>query len=87
MLRVLTWNVQWASGGRLPLVRERLEQADADVLVVTEGSADVIPPGYDVVSPELRAVGVEGIDRRSTNGRPLSDHDGVIVDIEPAGTP
>ena len=52
MLRVLTWNVQWASGGRLPLVCERLAQAGADVLVVTEGSAAVVPPGYDVASAD-----------------------------------
>lgn len=48
-MRIATWNVEWASGRRLPQVRERLAQAAADVLVVTEGSAPVVPPGYDTV--------------------------------------
>lgn len=51
-MRVATWNIGWASGGRRELVRDRLAGLDADVIVVTEGDAAALPDDYTVVSPD-----------------------------------
>lgn len=52
MLRVGTWNVEWAraTSGRGRAVAGRLASWGCDVLVVTEGEEALLPPGH-VVSP------------------------------------
>lgn len=50
-ITVATWNTEWAptAGRRGPHVRERLADASADILVVTEGSSGLLPDGGYVV--------------------------------------
>ncbi|MFD6061275.1 hypothetical protein [Rhodococcus wratislaviensis] len=50
-ITVATWNTAWAptSGRRGPLVRERLADTSAGILVVTEGSSGLLPDGGYVV--------------------------------------
>ncbi len=66
-LVVATWNTEWAPRGRREAVRERLALLDADVIVLTEGDAEVLPDrghtvdggdywGYDVRDPARRKV-------------------------------
>jgi hypothetical protein len=53
-LRILNWNVEWASPtsphGRL--VRERIETAGPDVVCVTEGFAELLPAAGHVVESD-----------------------------------
>lgn len=49
-MRVATWNVAWAAAWARGQILERLRSVDADVLVVTEGMAKVLPPGPHVVT-------------------------------------
>nr|WP_296777392.1 endonuclease/exonuclease/phosphatase family protein [Rhodococcus sp. (in: high G+C Gram-positive bacteria)] len=46
-ITVATWNTQWSpvGGKRGPLVRGRLVDFDADILVVTEGQRGLLPEG------------------------------------------
>ncbi|WP_051636958.1 endonuclease/exonuclease/phosphatase family protein [Rhodococcus sp. UNC363MFTsu5.1] len=50
-ITVATWNAQWARGSspRGMLVAARLREVAADLLVVTEGSRDLLPPGGHVI--------------------------------------
>ena len=51
MTKVATWNVEWAEPGSQcgGQVHERLTRLGCDVVVVTEGSAGVLPEGGHVV--------------------------------------
>lgn len=48
---VATWNSMWASGSgpRAARIRGRIRDVDADLLVVTEGSRDLLPAGGHAV--------------------------------------
>lgn len=48
-LVVATWNVEWAPPRKRDAIRRRLASVDADVIVVTEGDAGVLPGGGHTV--------------------------------------
>jgi len=47
-VRIATWNIQWAGprSRRAGPIVTRLEEIDADVLVITEGQLGLMPPGH-----------------------------------------
>jgi len=52
-LRIATWNLEWArpSTHRGKLLRSHLQELAADILCITEGSADMLPDaGYTITS-------------------------------------
>ena len=50
-LLVATWNLEWAPprSVRGALIRERLEECRADVICITEGHSDNLPPDGDTI--------------------------------------
>lgn len=50
--RILNWNVEWASprAKRFPLIRRAIDEVRASIIVVTEGSAPVLPDSGHVVT-------------------------------------
>ena len=99
-VRVGTWNVWWAKTGlkRAPLVAEILAAPDCDVLCVTEvGDPPGMAPG-DLIDhiahsedltphqakPSPTDVRCVGIFPREQDGRTLSDHTGVWLDLKKA---
>lgn len=69
MLRIVTWNVEWAEPAteRGQIIMQVIESLNADVLVLTEGRADLLPSGgfvidggsdwgYEVQDPHRRKV-------------------------------
>lgn len=53
-MKVVNWNVQWASESpeRARKIRKELDRVDADVVCLTEGSLDLLPAGGGSVESE-----------------------------------